>query len=294
MTERLLANSRDPSTFVRRTFRSSRGQGFVEYILLIVIVISLALAVSNAFFKPFNEWARNYIGDYIFCLLDEGELPSLGGADSVSECSEKFEAFTFGGGRPAKSGGDGSGNAESTDDKGSRDRLKKAGAGSDGPSDGGSSNRSRRASNNLGEGFDGGGSGAGKISDVTSQFGGRSTSSRARFGQTSVDAGMSRAAEYNGVSGFIEREQERLKKREDKVSSIGRKSDLASGFVRSNKKLPEPMTVSKKKEDIDLTAGDWSFGEMFRILLILAIIIALLLFVAGQVMQISKSMEKGE
>src|SRR5262245_45898196 len=83
---------------------SERGQGMIEYILLVVVIITMALAIGARLFKPFNEWANHYIGDYVVCLLDYGELPSLGGAEAFSdgECDKKFEPFTVAGGRGEK------------------------------------------------------------------------------------------------------------------------------------------------------------------------------------------------
>lgn len=273
----------------RRRFGNSRGQGIVEYILLIVVVISLALAVSAQFFKPFNEWARNYIGDYITCLLDQGELPSLGGGESVSDCDKDFQNASFGSGRPPKGG---SGSGDDSEEKGGRGRLGKT-AGGSGSSGSGSSSliRSRRSSN-IGAGFDGdAGSRSSKITNVSDQMGLNRKIVNSGRGGSSVISSDPRAIKANGFTGMLAQEQERIKKREQKVT-VARSSDRSVAFVRGKTKIMAVEPRKSRKGDFDITAGDWSLGGIVRIAFIIAIIIALVLFVGGQMMQISKSMEK--
>lgn len=276
-----------PRTIAGRLKSSETGQGIVEYILLIVVVVAIATAVMNTFFKPFNAWAKNYVGDYIYCLLDQGELPGLGGENTVEECEKGFEQFTAAGGRPAKSGS----TSQSEDDegeKGGRSRLASPSSSSSAGGAGGRSGRSRTAG--IGSGFDNGESAkTSKTTDVTGSYGRRQN---ARFSSGSrIGGGSMRAVEYNGITGSMQREQDRIRKREEKVRSIARVSDAASSFVRGgNRAIPMELN-SKKASEFNLEAG-WSFGESFRILLIIAIIIALIMFVGSQVMQISKSMEK--
>lgn len=282
-----------PSTISSRRQKAESGQGIVEYILLIVVVIAMALAVMNTFFKPFNKWAKNYIGDYIFCLLDQGELPALGGEDAASECAQQFNAYTFEEGRSRKSGSEES-SSSSKSNLGSRSRL-----GNKSNASGVSAARrgSSRTSSSLGSGFDNGagGAAAGKITDVTGQFSKKSAYFRGRSGRWGGSSGGGRTSVYNGISGYLTQEAERVKKREDKVRAVGKSGEMATAFARGRNKLPTEMPVIKKRgEELDITAGEWSFGAMFRILLIIVILIALALFVAGQVAQISKSLEKSE
>jgi hypothetical protein len=269
----------------------------VEYILLIVIVISLALAVSAALFKPFDKWAKNYIGEYIYCLLDESELPSLGGEGSVSECQSEFAEYTFASGRPPRNAdGDSDGSSADRDAaSGGRSRLNRASAAGDSSGAGGNSiGRNRRSVMNLGSGFDNGNAAAGsKQTDLTGQFAG-SKNNRGSFISRRRTEINPKSAAYVGITGYIEQEQEKIKKREEKVRSVGKASEIAGGFSRGKSRLVTSEIKQEKRPDINLSDGDWSFGDMFRMLFIIVIIIALVLFVASQVMQISKAMEKAE
>lgn len=287
----------DPRTFARRTWASSGGQGIVEYILLIVIILSVALAVSSALFKPFEKWARNYIGEYIYCLLDEAELPTLGGDGTVSECSSQFESYSFAEGRPPKSGGGGSedGDSSSSSDKGSRDRLRRARNNSGDTAGGGpSSSRGRRSAMNLGEGFDNGaGQGRNRPTDVSGQFA-NNKNSRTSFGRSYSYEVRPQGSRYVGITGYLAQEAEKIKKRDEKVRSVGKVAETARGYSRGRGRLPTSEVKTQKAKDVDFGNVDWSYGDMFRMILIIAIIIVLVLFVGGQIMQISKSMEKGE
>lgn len=288
-----------PRTFARRTLSSSSGQGFVEYILLIVIILSVALAVSAALFKPFDKWAKNYIGEYIYCLLDEGELPSLGGEGESSECSSNFENYSFSDGRPPKegSGSSGSESEGSSSERGGRDRLRRGRNASSDSSSGGSSmgSRNRRSAMNLGAGFDNGnGTNRGQPVDVTNQYATNRNNSRMNSGRTSRYEITPRGSAYVGITGYIAQEQEKLKRREERVRAVGSVSETSQGFARGKARLQPTEIKPNKPKDVEFGDVEWSFGDMFRMILIIAIIIALVLFVGSQVMQISKSMEKGE
>ncbi len=270
----------------------------MEYILLLVIILSVALADSAALFKPFDKWARNYIGEYIFCLLDEGELPSLGGESTVSECNANFDNYTFGEGRPPRSGGsDSDSDSGGSSDQGSRDRLRRSrntgGDNADGAA--GRMGRNRRSAMNLGAGFDNGaGSGRGSPVDVTGQYASSRSNNRTSFGRSYRYEVTPRGVAYIGITGYLAQEQEKIKRREEKVRSVGRASETASGFARGKGRNVTSELKPPPDKAPEIGEVDWSFGEMFRMLLIIVIIIALVLFVGSQVMQISKSMEKGE
>lgn len=260
---------------------NQKGQGIVEYILLIVIIIAMALAISARLFKPFNDWAKNYIGDYIYCLLDEGELPSLGGEDTIEECDKGFDAFTAGSGRPPSS------NGENSSSRTNSSRSGRAGAG-----DVVSAQRRGRSGSALGEGFDNGGGGRNNVVDLGSAGPSSQRSNRFYTSYGSGSSGPQRVVQYYGLTGLMAQEAERIKKREEKITTVAR-TETQQGFARGKAKkiLIDPP---KPRAAVDPDFGDTSipWGEWLRSLLIIVIIIVLVLFIAGQMMQISKSMEK--
>ncbi|MCB0363229.1 MAG: hypothetical protein KDD35_10925, partial [Bdellovibrionales bacterium] len=94
--------------------RSESGQAVVEYLLVLVITVAIAVGLLYQFNGSFARWATSYFGSYFACLLETGELPGIGGAGGDSGiCSQLYENFSFAGGVPPSprigSGGSGGG-----------------------------------------------------------------------------------------------------------------------------------------------------------------------------------------
>jgi hypothetical protein len=167
-----------------------RGQSTVEYVLMLVIVLSLILG-SRVFFTSINDFMSDYMGEYIVCLMEYGELPSLGVADADLKKHEggaggpkcDFRRPTgqaafgggFGGGSGGSGGGGGSGNGGGSNG-GSRNGGRSGGRGGQGSVDGSSGNGSSGSSG----GSDSAGGGRG----------GGSSRSRALASRSPYDNGM--------------------------------------------------------------------------------------------------------
>ncbi|NQZ18798.1 MAG: hypothetical protein HRT44_06015 [Bdellovibrionales bacterium] len=114
------------------------GQAVVEYILMLVITVSIILGVLYQFNDAFKNYLDNYFGDYIACLLETGELPSLGGDGPTSaECNANFADFTVASGRPLVDGGS-SGSGDGNGESGSGSDSSSAGSSSPSGNSGGS------------------------------------------------------------------------------------------------------------------------------------------------------------
>ena len=102
----------------RQGLRSERGQGIVEYILLLVVVLTLAFLLANRFFQPFQKWVNYYLGSYVECLLDQGELPGQGGENGIQDCEfqNPFEAGGSGTSGSGSGGRDGETNTDKSKD----------------------------------------------------------------------------------------------------------------------------------------------------------------------------------
>lgn len=259
-----------------------RGQGLLEYILLIVVIIGMALAIGLRLFKPFSEWAGHYIGGYIECLLDEGELPSLGGAETITGCEGNFEGFTLAGGRPPKNNQNSRNNQDEQASSDNRARQNNSGVTTPG---------GRRGGARVGAGFDGPKNT--RSFEVAPAGGAGDASRRVSYDGGSAGGPTRRPIEsqYSGVTGILEQEREKIKKREEKLQRIGRSDAGGAGGTRTKKTMPVEVKKSSQKPP-DFEMDDWSFGASLRTLFIIVIIIALVLFLAGQVAQINKSLEK--
>lgn len=276
--------------------RSESGQGIVEYILLLVVVITLVLALANRFFKPFRNWADFYVGAYVECLLDQGQLPSLGGENALQDCDPPPNEFAGGGGT---SGGSTNRNSETDSRRGGEDeegrgRDSRNRSGSGRGDEGNLQARGGRSFKRVRVGgFDNGDSGkSSKISvaEVESKSADKTKYFRSRQTASAFRSGQGRAQRVTGLRGLMAAEREKIEKREKKVNK--NVASVAGGATDRGQKKFAVDPKQKKAKEVALEAGSWSIGQFLRYLLIIVIVIALVLFVGGQLIQISKSMEK--
>ena len=80
------------------------GQAVVEYVLVLIVSVSL-LFLFKGVVKGINEFMYSYMGEYISCLMEYGELPTSGSTEtnlnqhsqggSGKTCDSKFKGFTL-------------------------------------------------------------------------------------------------------------------------------------------------------------------------------------------------------
>jgi hypothetical protein len=165
------------------TKADQRGQAVVEYILMLVVVVSLVLGAKKAF-SSLDKFFKSYVGDYVACLMEYGELPSLGSTNtdlnvhspkggSGKLCDAKFEDFSFTGGFAA-TGGSGGGGGGSGSGGSNGGKNGNGSANSANGSQSGNKNSSSNASNSSNEDGDNG--------DGADGVGGGSSGRRGRRG----------------------------------------------------------------------------------------------------------------
>lgn len=265
---------------------NSQGQALVEYVLMLVITVSLVLMLVYQIFTPLQGYLSNYMGKYIQCLLEMGELPSLGAADSPvkdegGDCNSRFDAATLGSGRPPTG-------ASSSGEKSSRSSSASSSSSStSGGSYAGSASRGGRSFLNSRNGASQGmkDSGAsGKVVEINLDQGGGGSF----FRSSSNSAGRrpARKTTYVAISGLTEAEQKKLQK---KAEGGGNTRVVGEGFAPAPKKTTvkprAPQAVIPEDEPMTI-------GNFIRILFIAAIIIALVVLIGGQALQMSKNFEK--
>jgi hypothetical protein len=110
-----------------RGLRNQSGQAVVEYVLVLIVTVSIIFALKGVFIGA-EKFMYSYIGEYTACLMEYGELPSAGISDAELKkheggggkvCESKFAGFTFGGGRTPLSSGPGTGGGYSGSGSGS-------------------------------------------------------------------------------------------------------------------------------------------------------------------------------
>lgn len=263
-------------------YRNEAGQAVIEYILVLIVVVAVILGGLRQFNEAFRDWADNYFGEYLSCLLETGELPALGGA--AGECNQVFEPFTLPNGRPPISTATAGGTAE-TGSAGSNpstsnynDQNANSGSSSvvqvlQAPTSfqGGSQSTRFRASPNFGNQNAGGDTGTAQITDLGSDGGGKVV--RIPLKDTADGSRWARSSDDD----------------DDKKEKLQVAGVIKDGNSENTNKL---MRIERKiSATEDPKIEEFTFGKFLRILLIAAIIIAIVFFVGSQLLQVSKSLD---
>lgn len=272
---------------------NQKGQAVVEYILALVIIVSIILLISIKFFKPLQGYVNDTLGIYVQCLLETGELPNLHSGEASTECT--LSNLGGSGGQFGPNAANSKNNGKGNNDKNNSEK-----------------NGSNRNSDNSGGSGGSGGGGAyngyagSRGGSLFSRRGAQVTENNSKDGKTveialndSGGGGFFRVS--NSVGGYgsnrtsrpnITRELTNAQQKELKEKNRTNKSSTVEGETRtpSPKKIlvkPPPAPKILEQEDEKIT-----FGNYFRYFLIAAIIIIILLIIGGQAMQLSKSWEK--
>ena len=291
------------------------GQAVIEYLLILLIIVGIVIGLMTQFHGAFRDYVDNYFGEYLACLLETGELPSLGG-NTPGVCNTSFQPFTFSSGRPPiipSTPGPGGGvrsrktsfSSSSTtrsvgDNKNSSSssryqvRSKKsAGRGSGNSSRlsaGGSSSNSASFTGGLGTGHGTGGRGSGGGGGKNKK--GDSKEKESKGLEVSAIRGSSSKKSHKDKTGQSFRFQIKgqLYEEEQKEESILSKKS-SKDFDDSG----EIKTISiRSSQKQDVASVEWdplNWMDYIRFLIIAIIVIALFILFARQAMQIYNSSE---
>lgn len=278
---------------------NNQGQALIEYVLMLIITVALVLALISQVFKPFGEFIDNYMGKYVGCLLEYGELPTLNSstpsaADEDSECNKRFANGTLANGRPPNGsgknggedseGGDSSKNGSSGDSGGGSSSGGSSGSYAGSASRGGSQymNSRRRPSMGIDSGSDRGG--GGKVVEIALESGGGGAFFKSSNGGRYIGPG--RKTHSVGITGLTEAERKKLEKKADGAGSVITTSEtIAPPPKKTAVKKPEVKAVIEEEKPLTV-------GNFIRYLFIAALVIALVIFIGGQALQMSKSFDK--
>ena len=266
------------------------GQAILEYILILIVAITIILGGLYQLNDAFKGWATNYFGNYLACLLETGEMPSsgvssAGGGGGI--CNQFFKEFNIADGRPligaGGSGGPGGGEQEPR------------GGGGNGQA--ASENPSYRAG-----GYSSAGGAFGRLGARSGRSPGSGRKSKLRSKEGTTNTGSTDVSNYGSSRSstrkqdqkfvrhrldnrfaFEDQKEEKVKR---KAASTAKKREEGSRTKRSLLKRKEIVKADQTIEDEPMT-----FAGFIRILIIAAIIIALVMFLGGQALQVGKSME---
>lgn len=276
-------------TVAERRKLGQSGQALMEYILVMIVVVAIILGGLYQLSSAFQVWANSYFGEYLSCLLETGELPTLGSSVTTGECAQSFQQFSIANGRPLVNsnnpGGEaqGGGGANSSGDDGQSGRRTTTSSSVESGPGGVASSRRTGRSNRFRAGRSGAEKTGSNINRETRGGGGAA-------GPIASGGGDGRPKRI-ALGGSTDRYGRRGKT--DKGEDEKRTKTKALEQVANEKVGPKLIPINRKVASNEQApeVDDFTFGSFLRYLVIAAIIIALLIFFGGQILQVSKSME---
>ena len=268
---------------------SQAGQTLIEYVMVLMVVVGIILGALYQLNTAFQVWADSYFGSYLVCLMETGELPTLGAPNVTSECRELYREFDLQAGDPLvgervgenEAGPPGSGDGSS---EGS------AAAAPSGNAENSGFARSRFAANRNGTSSRfrrrGGGDGEDDEDGISREgsSGGGTTTDGFSYDEGGPQRFAVRGNTNKGRRGTRKDEKEEGEKR-TKAKNVEKGEEQIAG--------PKLFKIDRAPDRSDETVEieELGIGGFLRYLIIAAIIIAVVIFLGGQVLQISKSME---
>lgn len=282
----------EKKTRMRSRILDRKGQGTVEYVLLLVIAVGIILGLMNQFYKPFNKYLNNYMGAYLQCLLDVGELPALGWDASEGVCNAEFEPLGVNG-RPPITTNPRNPSPRPSDGEDPKDPAARGNTNASsgqGNSSSGSGRRAAGSSIKLGSsggGTDGASEGSDKMKKIPVEL------EDTRYFRVSRDTGnqldgQGRRVKAVGITGLLQSEKDKIDREQARIQRLGAFEDMGAEGKAKKMRVKPPSERKVASED---DSSPWTFGKFIRLALILMLIIAIILFLGGQALQISKGMD---
>lgn len=306
---------------------SQKGQALVEYVMLLVVTVGLVFLARNLF-VGLSNFAQNYMGSYVTCLMTHGELPALGiqnedlkrNAGSGYVCATQFSFSIQTGFQPNSSGGSsGSGSSSNRSNSANSSKSSNSAKNAEGTTSGATEstiaererNRKRSASGSVSDASGGGGGGSagsasgrnrraiakttGDGSDDAS--GGEARSSRVvgELGSGGFDSAGSRGrSRYRAITGQMQEQLEKNSKVALKQAN-GRRVSTQIVAQAETGQAPKRSQISVDQLQRKIAAADeedpqgFGVGALIKWAIIIVLGIALLILVGGQAMNYSNS-----
>jgi hypothetical protein len=258
------------------------GQGTLEYILVLIIVVIIILTLLFRFNGAFKKYAAAFFDSYIACLLEVGELPGTG-----STCSSEMPSFNQKDGKmllkdnlPESKGGGNKGGGGSSNSANNNHRGETKNGGGGGNAVGRLRDSGRNRSTEIGKVGDGN----------ESSFGGDDKNGVANTQSAGRVPSGNRPATVKMDVNSDGKVEEKSETNRPKSATTTKKVD-ESNELRPVKSIEN--TTRKTASAADDDQKGFSVGALVRLLIIILIIVAMVVFFGGQLIQISKSRDKG-
>jgi hypothetical protein len=272
-----------------------QGQALVEYILILVVTLTLVIGVATKLIPQLSDFMQNYAGAYVECLLETGDLPYFITNNPNSECS--IENMRASGRLPQSSnvagGGSGSGS-----NRGSQNSTPPPSSNSNsGGSSGTSSTPQPRVGANTGADSASTGSGQGGSGGTGDRFQAPNTDAQNRANNSS-GAGVPYAIQEDngrGITGVVKIKNPNASENDDKPKPSLKTNKNEGGNELRKTAFSAPINKKETKDlssEANLDLG-FQFGKYLRYLMIGGIILAVIIMVGTQINSLRKSWGSG-
>lgn len=263
------------------------GQGVVEYILVVTVSVIIIASLWVKLYKPLGDFVGAFMGEYVACLLETGELPRMGATSGGAE-DGACPLPDFAGGKDSESNQQAKDSAKSQSASSDADADKDKGTGASGAGAAARQSKSFVAgsASRGSPGMDGAKDGK-KIENALDGEDGGNGFFSSRNGQGSDR----RLDKYRAITGV---EAEEVKKR--KGTEKNRRTNVAgeSGPGLPAKKIAIKKPEKKERGPADDEVKTLDITEIVKYILIAGILIIIVVLLGGQAYQLSKSWEKAE
>lgn len=281
------------------------GQGTIEYILVLLITVIIITSLIYQYNSAFRSYAEAFFGGYVSCLLELGEIPGRSGGVcqmsdfNLSDGKIAMDGSVGEGGAGGASGGANQGEESSSQANNQQSDSQKPESGGESNSGGGRDeamvtgggsspsrpigslrNTGRQASTPDGEVEDRKES----ISAPPSIIG-QPTSTRVG----TVARSSNRKTPLSGFGYWGQEANEREKEDRPAVASVSSKKESEDSLKPRKAKVDVNRAPA---QELEQDGSGFSFGSLLRFLLIGGIIVAIVVFFGGQIIQVTKSWEK--
>ena len=266
---------------VEISIRNESGQAIVEYILVLVVSVAIILGGMYQLNSAFKTWANNYFGTYLACLLETGELPTISGTGGDSGlCNQFFKPFSLADGRPLLAQGANKEPAEPKQNSTSTREGRRGGGGSGG---GGGTSNSEFSRSKLPGNPENGNKGAGGKRSEATNTGDTRTQNYGSYGSNGSSSRKTRLLLDTNFA--FQNERETPTRRQ--ITSVPQRNYTGSAGMKTAVHFHNKSTVDTG----DAPESGFTIASFLRYLIIAAIILALVIFLGGQGLQIGKSMD---
>ena len=264
---------------------SNSGQALIEYILIVVISVTLVASLAIAVFKPVGNFIDNLNRTYVQCLLETGELPQLSSQEQNVVCFDELPSFgaldengnpiepgqngelgelnssATRDGQTSDSSGGSSYNPRSSGFAGSNSRLRRGGAG-------GESRARKTVTIPVDQEFD---EGSGFMKAGASGGGYRIRRKKQR---------------QIAVASLTESERREVERKAERSQSRTVSNNEGITTAKKKKVTVKPPEQKIKEQELQVEMG---FGGYIKIFLIIIFILFIVIVFGSQAMQISKN-----